>query len=888
VTIRSRLVCAFCSVPVLITVVAVGVYFQLAPANPIWIGTCVVLIYLLIGLLVIRAVTAPLASLETQTAAAARGDLSRRITYRGHKELASLSDEINRLIGRAENAVREIAELQETIRNYEQELERERSLREEQVTKRSRDLMTKTELAAKDELTGLVNRREALQQFRQLWIEKNRSGSMLACILLDIDHFKSCNDSYGHAVGDGVLKKVAGVLREHARAFDTVCRVGGEEFLVLCRQGGASGAAECAEHLRRAVERQVFQAGDVKLHVTISLGVAEQTETMKEPGELLNLADECLYAAKRTGRNRVVVAPSTTAEGIVKSSAKKDLGRFRYETPEMVQNAPLRVLIAEGNEDLRGQWATALANQGMEVVQAENGPAAMQLARAKRHDALLLSHSLPEMPGLECVRLLRAAEATRDVPAILVANAEAPPPLDEVLEAGADDLMIDPVDSSAMSFRIKSLARIYRSKLELIRINTTHQEQKLSVSKLFAFSRSLSQAHTLNEVLDRTLAITTELTHVQRAGLMLPNRQQAHWVIARSTGIDAEGAAAIQIPMAGATSIKISQRHRPLVAHTKEDVEREGLGPVAVLFTELPVVFSTLSAQSQTLAMLCVGQRIGDRSFTWQELEYLDQISNMAASAIADIFSRKARDEARDAVVEALGTLAEYRDDNTGHHLIRVTQYSLLLAGTLRPLDEFKDQIDEQFLSDLIRAVPLHDIGKVGVPDRILLKNCNLTPEERAIMRKHVDIGVGTLQSVRNRVPEAGYLSMAQDIAAGHHEWYNGAGYPNGLKGAKIPLAARIVALADVYDAITSERPYKPAYRHADAAQMIYENSGAQFDPAVVEAFRKQAGQFARLAESLCDQGSKEFGDPFMAIAQGGEPNPVEESVEEYELAPLQ
>src|SRR5262245_33644176 len=177
----------------------------------------------------------------------------------------------------------------------------------------------------------------------------------------------------------------------------------------------------------------------------------------------------------------------------------------------------------------------------------------------------------------------------------------------------------------------------------------------------------------------------------------------------------------------------------------------------------------------------------------------------MAAASVAEIMSSKSRDDARDSVVEALASLAEYRDDNTGQHLTRVTQFSLLLAATLRTVPEFKNQIDDQFMNDLVKAVPLHDIGKVGIPDKILLKNRKLTREEMTIMKQHVDIGVDTIESVRKRVPGATYLKMACDIAAGHHEWYNGEGYPKGLRGNKIPLAARIVALSDVYDALTTE-----------------------------------------------------------------------------------
>ncbi len=164
------------------------------------------------------------------------------------------------------------------------------------------------QMATTDELTGLFNRREALSRLRQMWDSSARCHHDCACIMLDIDHFKHFNDSHGHAVGDKVLKEIAETLGSHVRSTDNVCRIGGEEFLVLCPNINVDGAIICAEHLRAAVEGHGVMVGGQKLSVTVSLGVADRCGWMVGPDNLLKQADDALYLSKAAGRNRVTAA----------------------------------------------------------------------------------------------------------------------------------------------------------------------------------------------------------------------------------------------------------------------------------------------------------------------------------------------------------------------------------------------------------------------------------------------------------------------------------------------------------------------------------------------------------------------------------------------------
>ncbi len=164
-----------------------------------------------------------------------------------------------------------------------------------------------------DELTGLLNRREALSRLQQLWGLRDRYGHPFSCVMLDVDNFKQFNDTYGHAAGDMVLRETAKVLQSQVRQTDFVCRVGGEEFLILCQGVAAAGASVCAEHLRTAVADHDFRWESQHLKVTISLGVAEWRAEMKSTDDILRAADRAMYASKEAGRNRVTVSPQPTA-----------------------------------------------------------------------------------------------------------------------------------------------------------------------------------------------------------------------------------------------------------------------------------------------------------------------------------------------------------------------------------------------------------------------------------------------------------------------------------------------------------------------------------------------------------------------------------------------
>jgi putative two-component system response regulator len=209
--------------------------------------------------------------------------------------------------------------------------------------------------------------------------------------------------------------------------------------------------------------------------------------------------------------------------------------------------------------------------------------------------------------------------------------------------------------------------------------------------------------------------------------------------------------------------------------------------------------------------------------------------------------------ETRDVAIFAMAKLAESRDPETGAHLERVRCYCRVLAQHLAGVDGYRQTVTAEYIRLLFQTSPLHDIGKVGIPDSVLLKPGRLSDREFEIMKTHTTIGAQTLEAALNQFPGIAFLQMARDIAATHHERVDGTGYPNKLKGNEIPLCGRIVAVADVYDALTSKRVYKNAFAHDVAKSIIVNDSGTQFDPAIVEAFIATEDQFIGIRDRYAE-----------------------------------
>jgi len=205
----------------------------------------------------------------------------------------------------------------------------------------------------------------------------------------------------------------------------------------------------------------------------------------------------------------------------------------------------------------------------------------------------------------------------------------------------------------------------------------------------------------------------------------------------------------------------------------------------------------------------------------------------------------------RNALIHGLAKLADYRDTDTGEHLDRIGHFARVIAKHIAPNHPI---ITDQWINRLVLASSLHDIGKVGIPDTVLLKPGRLTENERSVMEKHTLIGAETLLSIRSKLGPDEFIDMGIEIALQHHEKWDGSGYPFRIAGEDISLAARIVAIADVYDALTSERVYKKAMTHQKAIEIIQDGKGSHFDPQIVEAFEANADLFDQIRISTHEE----------------------------------
>lgn len=271
------------------------------------------------------------------------------------------------------------------------------------------------------------------------------------------------------------------------------------------------------------------------------------------------------------------------------------------------------------------------------------------------------------------------------------------------------------------------------------------------------------------------------------------------------------------------------------------------------LFQRQPCLSQPLVCNHYPVGLLNLSGPAEIADFDDSILDALAGMADVTATALQSHWHQEAFTDAQDAIITALAKLSEYRDPETGAHLLRLKKYSSLLCEYLTTKPEYRGRVDAEFTRDLVRSSPLHDIGKVGIADAILKKPGKLTAEEFEIMKQHATIGGDTLRTVFEQYPSQNFIKCGMEIAYGHHEKWDGSGYPFGLKGEEIALSARILALVDVYDALTCRRVYKEPFPRAKANAIILEGRGVHFDPALVDAFLCIEERFHQIAEEFVD-----------------------------------
>jgi putative two-component system response regulator len=284
-------------------------------------------------------------------------------------------------------------------------------------------------------------------------------------------------------------------------------------------------------------------------------------------------------------------------------------------------------------------------------------------------------------------------------------------------------------------------------------------------------------------------------------------------------------------------------RHIPVIfltAMSKSEDERIGLEAGAVDYITKPISPPILLARVKTHLQLKAGQ-----DFLKDKNAYLE----------SEVYRRTREVQAiQDVTILTMASLAETRDNETGNHIRRTQHYVKALALKLRDHPRFAGYFTDHVIDLLFKSAPLHDIGKVGIPDRILLKPGKLTPEEFEIMKTHTTLGRDAIEQAERQLgTPVEFLKVAKEIAYSHQEKWDGSGYPEGLAGDAIPVSARLMAVADVYDALISRRVYKPPFPHEKAVALIAEGRGRHFDPDITDVFMEIREEFRTIAKRFAD-----------------------------------
>ncbi len=520
-------------------------------------------------------------------------------------------------------------------------------------------------------------------------------------------------------------------------------------------------------------------------------------------------------------------------------------GDGRGLQPRADEHPPL-VLVAISDPATHSVCAHALRAGGYRVQEANDGDSLVASTHGQKPDVVVLDARLNGEGGIDSARRLKHHPETADIPIImLTADIQA------AIDSGVDEFAAKPLQERDLLARVAAMIRLSGRLRDLSRTCRRLGEQTRMLCLLFDYTSAVVTDEELVSLLARTAHTAAELATARRVSILLttPNRDSLE--CAYALGPDSETADRYSVPIADGLVGRVLTTGDLVMIN--EDASRLSDTDEAMV-GHPPILLMPLGGSGRAIGVLTLSGRAGRRPFDDSDAQTLSMLANIAGTAIHSKLRQEARDAARDSIMVALAKLAEYRDNATGAHLERVVRYSTILAEELATTDSHRARINQEFIRQLQQAAPLHDIGKVAVPDRILLKPGPLSEDEFALIQRHAVIGADIIQTAIRRIASPSFLAMAEQIARSHHEWYDGRGYPSNLKGELIPLAARIVAVADVYDALTTRRSYKSSYSHDEAVEILRRQAGTHFDPLIIDAFLKRERDFASLAQRLSDE----------------------------------
>ena len=660
--------------------------------------------------------------------------------------------------------------------------------------------------AQTDSLTGLYNHRYFHERLRRELTLASAEHTNVAVVMIDIDDFKKVNDVFGHAVGDEVLAELADHLRATVRSGDIVCRIGGEEFAVIVPNSRAERTITLARRLaERLDEVELELAG----RIAVSIGIAQGPEHAANPRELVACAEAAMMTAKARGKNRVVFFDESDTERPASSHTRgEDIRSIAHlkmlqslagklnrsndvrkigmsianELRQLIDYHNCRVFVRDGEE------LTPIAFQG-ELTAPDRTAAQVFRTRVgegltghvvETGDPLLLDDASACEFAVEIEGTAQIEESIIAVPlnygsrvtgAIVVSKLG-------LSQFDEDDLRL-----------LEVLAGHAAVALENARLYEAQRREAESAKALLEFGRDLAAAEGLERVLERVVEGAAQLTGAPSASLWLEEVPRGALVVRAGAGIGGEIACSA-----------VTRRSEPFV----NDDPAAAVAPFRV---------------EGRWGAIVVPSR---PDFAWgeRELKLLGGLAHQAKLAIANASSFEGLERTFLSTVEALANALEARDEYTSSHARWITDTALLVGQELG--------LDGDTLKRLELGALFHDIGKIGIPNSVLLKPGPLTEEERELIETHPELGAKIIAPIDQ-------LQDVCGIVRACHERWDGAGYPDRKAGEDIPLEARIIFACDAFHAMTTDRPYRTALDPAEALRRLEEAAGSQFDPKVVD-----------------------------------------------------
>jgi diguanylate cyclase (GGDEF)-like protein len=684
--------------------------------------------------------------------------------------------------------------------------------------------------AETDALTGLYNHRAFHDRLRQALVQASAAHDTVAVVMLDLDDFKKVNDVYGHGVGDQLLHQVADVLRATVRTSDIVCRVGGEEFAVILPSGDLRSSTSLAERIGEQLAKLAVEAVG---RLTVSTGIAVGPENAANPRELVACAEVAMMTAKTRGKGLIVPFDESDRERPSEEAVRRDdvrsiahlkmlqslsgkLSRLNDvaqigltiadELRLLVDYHNCRVFLRDDDDlvpvafrgDLTGATPDPTTLLPTKVGRGITGRV------AELGTPLLVGDAAHHEFGEQIEGTAEIEESLLAVPLQYGARVTGVIVISKLglYQFDADDLRLLEVMAGHASVALEN-ARLYESQ----------RREAESAKALLAFSRELAEASGIAEVAERATTGAAGILESPSTSVWLQN----------ATDGALERLAAFPEPEEGASSVSIPAEHlEPWLVRTEPYiVEPADYAAIASVpegtegrFAIAP--FTVDGRWGVVAAAIAARATPEDR-----ELEPLASIARQTRLALQTATSYETLERTFLSTVEALANALEANDEYTSTHARWITDLALQVGNELG--------LEARELKRLELGALFHDIGKIGIPSRILTKPGPLTSEERTLVESHPILGERILAPIEQ-------LGEVRHIVRCAHEHYDGTGYPDHLVGEQIPLESRIILACDAYDAMTSDRPYRQSLGEEEARRRLVEASGTQFDPQVVDA----------------------------------------------------